>query len=116
MPLEVALRTSIVLVGFGIILFGLLLWIGIGFPIELTGIIGLFNIIIGIITPRTTGLELQPEQMGPVKLVVDLARSKSTIYELFFTDSKLVMKKLTSATVITVVALLFFLIGGIMVG
>jgi len=113
MSLKIALRTSIVLVGFGIILFGLLLWIGIGFPIELTGIIGLFNIIIGIITPRSTGLELQPEQMGPVKLVVDQARSKSGIYELFFTDSKLVMKKLASTTVISVVALLFFLLGGI---
>jgi len=65
------MRTGIVLVGFGIILFGLLLWIGIGFPIELTGTIGLFNIMIGIVTPRNTGLELQPEQMGPVKLVVD---------------------------------------------
>lgn len=57
------MRTSVVLVGFGIILFGLVLWIAIGFTIELTGLIGLFNIILGIITPRSTGFELQPEQM-----------------------------------------------------
>ncbi|HVH14883.1 MAG TPA: hypothetical protein VNA15_04090 [Candidatus Angelobacter sp.] len=107
------MRTSVVLVGFGIILFGLVLWIAIGFPIELTGIIGIFNIILGIITPRSTGLEIQPEQMGSVKLVVDQARSKSGIYELFFTDSKLVMKKLASTGAITAVALLFFLLGGI---
>jgi hypothetical protein len=110
------LRTSIVLVGFGIILFGLLLWVGIGFPIELTGTIGLFNIILGLATPKSTGLELQPDPMGPVKMVVDQARSKSTIYELFFTDTKLVMKKLASGTVITSVSLLFFLLGGFMGG
>lgn len=111
------MRASVVLVGFGIILFGLLLSIAIGFPIWLTGIIGLFNIILGIVTPRSTGLELQPEQagtqMGAVKLIVDQARSKSSIYELFFTDSKLVMKRLASTTTITVVALLFFFLGGI---
>lgn len=111
------MRASIVLVGFGIILFGLVLWIAIGFPIELTGLIGIINIIIGIATPKSTGLEMQPEQMGTpmgaVKLVVDQARAKSSIYELFFTDSKLVMKRLASTTTITVVALLFFFIGGI---
>lgn len=111
------MRASIVLVGFGIIIFGLILWIAIGFPIELTGTIGFINIILGIITPRSTGLELQPEQMGTqmgaVKLVVDQARSKSSIYELFFTDSKLVMKKLASTGAITAVALLFFFLGGI---
>ena len=107
------MRASVVLVGFGIILFGLILWIAIGFPIELTGLIGLFNIILGVITPRSTGLEMQPDQTGTVKLVVDQARSRSGIYELFFTDSKLVMKKLASTGVITAVALLFFLLGGI---
>jgi hypothetical protein len=107
------MRTSIVLTGFGIILFGLVLWIAIGFPIELTGLIGFFNIILGIITPRSTGLELQPEQMGSVKMVVDQARSRYAIYELFFTDSKLVMKKLGSTGVITALALLFFFLGGI---
>jgi hypothetical protein len=111
------MRTSIVLVGFGIILFGLILWIAIGFPVWLTGIIGFLNIILGIATPRSMGLQLQPEQMGTqmgaVKLVVDQARSRSSIYELFFTDSKLVMKKLASTGAITVVALLFFFLGGI---
>ena len=107
------MRTSVVLVGFGIILFGLVLWIVIGFPIELTGFIGFLNIILGIVTPRSTGIEMQPDQTGPVKLVVDQARSKSGIYELFFTDSKLVMKKLASTGAITAVALLFFLLGGI---
>jgi hypothetical protein len=110
-------RASIVLVGFGIILFGLILWITIGFPVWLTGIIGFLNIVLGIVTPRSPGLELQPDQMGTqmgaVKLVVDQARSKSSIYELFFTDSKLVMKKLASTGAITAVALLFFFLGGI---
>ena len=56
---------------------------------------------------------MQPEQMGSVTLVVDQARFRSAVYELFFTDSKLVIKNLASMGVITAVALLFFLLGGI---
>jgi hypothetical protein len=33
-------------------MFGFLLWTGLGYPIEITGLIGLINIILGIATPK----------------------------------------------------------------
>src|SRR3989442_15897390 len=106
------MRASIVFVGFGIIIFGLLLWIGLGYPIEIIGTIGLFNILLGIITPKSSGLVLQPEQVGPVKLIVDKASSRSGTYQLVFSDSKLVMKKLASRGGIMAVGLVFSIIRG----
>jgi hypothetical protein len=110
------MRASIVFTGFGIIIFGLLLWVGIGYPIEIIGTIGLINIILGIMTPRSPGLVFQPDPVGPVKLVVDKASSRSGTYELVFSDTKLIMKKLASRGGFMAVALVFALIGGFVGG
>jgi hypothetical protein len=110
------MRASIVFAGFGVILFGLLLSAGFGYPIEIIGTIGLINIILGIVTPRSSGLDLQPEQAGPLKLIVDRASSRSGTYELVFSDSKLIMKKLASRGGIMAVTLVFAIIGGLIGG
>jgi hypothetical protein len=110
------MRASIVFAGFGVILFGLLLSAGFGYPIEIIGTIGLINIILGIVTPRSSGLDLQPEQAGPLKLIVDRASSRSGTYELVFADSKLIMKKLASRGGIMAVTLVFAIIGGLIGG
>jgi hypothetical protein len=110
------MRASIVFTGFGVIIFGLLLWIGSGYPIEIIGTIGLINIILGIVTPKAPGLDLQPEQVGPLKLIVDKASSRSGTYELVFSDTKLIMKKLASRGGIMAVALVFAIIGGLIGG
>src|SRR2546426_3437114 len=110
------MRTGIVFTGVGIIMFGLLLWVGLGYPIEIIGTIGLFNILLGIITPKSPGLIFQPEPIGPVKLIVDKASSRSGTYQLVFSDSKLVMKKLASRGGIMAVALVFGIIGGLVGG
>ena len=102
--------------GFGVIIFGLLLWVGFGYPIEIIGTIGLLNIIIGIVTPKSQGIVFQTEQVGPVKLVVDKASSRSGTYELVFSDTKLTMKKLASRGGIMAVALVFAIIGGLIGG
>ncbi len=102
--------------GFGVILFGLLLWAGFGYPIEIIGTIGLINIILGIVTPKSSGLDLQPEQAGPLKLIVDRASSRSGTYELVFSDTKLIMKKLASRGGIMAVTLVFAIIGGLIGG
>ena len=102
--------------GFGVILFGLLLWVGFGYPIEIIGTIGFINIILGIATPKSPGLDLQPEQAGPLKLIVDRANSRSGTYELVFSDTKLIMKKLASRGGIMAVALVFAIIGGLIGG
>ncbi len=110
------MRATIVFTGFGVILFGLLLWAGFGYPIEIIGTIGLINIILGIITPKSSGLDLQPEQAGPLKLIVDRASSRSGTYELVFSDTKLIMKKLASRGGIMAVTLVFAIIGGLIGG
>jgi hypothetical protein len=110
------MRASIVFTGFGIIMFGLLLWIGFGYPIEIIGTIGFINIILGIMTPRSPGLVFQPDPVGPVKLVVDKASSRSGTYELVFSDTKLIMKKLASRGGFMAIALVFALIGGFVGG
>src|SRR3989454_11816911 len=110
------MRTGIVFTGVGIIMFGLLLWVGLGYPIEIIGTIGLFNILLGIITPKSPGLVFQPEPSGPVKLIVDKASSRSGTYQLVFSDTKLIMKKLASRGRIMAVALVFAIIGGLVGG
>jgi hypothetical protein len=110
------MRASIVFTGFGVIIFGVLLWAGFGYPIEIIGTIGLLNIILGIVTPKSPGLELQPEQVGSLKLIVDRANSRSGTYELVFSDTKLIMKKLASRGGIMAVALVFAIIGGLVGG
>src|SRR5713101_7657438 len=110
------MRASIVFTGFGVIIFGLLLWVGFGYPIEIIGTIGLINVILGMVTPKSPGLVFQPEQVGPVKLIVDKASSRSGTYELVFSDSKLTMKKLASRGGIMAVAFVFAIIGGLIGG
>jgi hypothetical protein len=109
------MRASVIFTGFGIILFGLLLWIGLGFPIEIIGTIGLLNIILGLVTGKSPGLVFQTEQAG-VKLIVDKTSSRSGTFELVFSDTKLTMKKLASRGGIMAVALVFAIIGGLVGG
>ena len=78
--------------------------------------IGLINIILGLITPKAPGVNLQPETPGPVKLIVPKAVSRAGTYELVFSDTKLVLKKLVSRGVIAGVAVVFAVIGGFVRG
>ena len=109
------MRASVIGIGLFIILFGFLLSLGIGYPIEIFLIIGFINIIFGFMTPKSPGLLFQPETASPVKLIVDKARSKTGTYQLVFADNRLIMKKLASTTGVVAVAFLFAIIGG-MVG
>ena len=110
------MKASVVATGFVIILFGFLLWIAIGWPIEITFLIGLINIVLGLATPKSPGLSLQPETTGPVKLIVDKARSRTGTYQLIFSDTKLIMKKLAGNGAALAFALIFALIGGLIGG
>jgi hypothetical protein len=110
------MRTSIVLTGLAIIVIGFLLDLYLGITILVTGTIGLLNIIIGLATPKAPGVNLQPQNQGPVKLIVDKAATKGGTYELVFSDNKLVLKKLVSQGVILGVAVVFAVIGGLIGG
>jgi hypothetical protein len=110
------MRTSIVLTGFAIIVIGFLLDLYLGITILVTGTIGLINIILGLATPKAPGVNLQPQTQGPVKLIVDKAATKGGTYELVFSDTRLVLKKLVSQGAIAGVAIMFAVIGGIVGG
>ena len=111
------MRAIMFVIGVAISAWGLLLWRAFGYPIWLAGIIGLFNIILGAITPKSRKVDFQPETSGAVKLVVDkvilrLGRLRFTFYELVFLDNKLVMKKLTSMGIIFLATGVSFAVGG----
>jgi hypothetical protein len=115
------MRTSMFLTGLFIIAFGLFLGYSLGYPIWITGAIGLFNIFLGAITPKSRKVDLQPEPSGAVKLLVDKVmfrydRARFNNSELVFLDTRLVIKKLASWKVVLVVALVFAGIGGLVGG
>jgi len=111
------MRATMFVIGVAISAWGLFLWRVFGYPIWLAGTIGLFNIILGAITPKSRKVDFQPETSGAVKLVVDkvilrLGRLRFTFYELVFLDNKLVMKKLTSMGIIFLATGVSFAVGG----
>lgn len=110
------MRIGILLIGLFIILFGALIAFGIGYPIEIFVIIGIINIALGAATPKSPGLGFQSDPLSPVKLIVDNGRTRGGTYELVFSNTGLVMKKLASQTAVIVFALLFAIIGGLISG
>ena len=111
------MRATMFVIGVAISAWGLFLWRVFGYPIWLAGTIGLFNIILGAITPKSRKVDFQPETSGAVKLVVDkvilrLGRLRFTFYERVFLDNKLVMKKLTSIGIIFLATGVSFALGG----
>src|SRR5437016_8594829 len=87
--------------GLVVIAIGMLLWYGIGYPIWLTGSIGLINIVLGTITPKSNKVDLQPEPLGASKLDVDKVmfrhgKWRFSDYDLVVLDNRLIMKKLYS--------------------
>src|SRR6266702_5241820 len=109
------------LTGLVVIAIGLLLWYGIGYPIRLTGSIGLFNIVLGTITPKSNKVDLQPEPLGAAKLVVDKVmfrhgKWRFSDYELVFLDNRLIMKKLFSWKPIVILGGFFGGVGGLIGG
>lgn len=111
------------LIGLGIIAWGLVIGYALRFPIWLTGSVGLFNIVLGAITPKSRKVDLQPEPSGAVKLVVDKVmfrrgKWRFSDYELVFLEDRLIMKKLYSWKAILALGLPFAVAGffGILTG
>jgi hypothetical protein len=105
-----------ILTGLVIIAFGSVLWQALGLSLWYFGSIGLFNILLGIITPKAPGVALQPNSSEPVRLIIDKVVVRASIYELVFLDAKLVMKKLTSRTITVGAGIFFAALGGLVGG
>lgn len=96
----------------GIVLFTLSLIFGISFPdgLAFTLPISILNIILGLVTKATPGLEPQAET-SKARLVVDRVVVRGNIYQLVLLDSKLILKRLSSVLVTAGLALVLAIVG-----
>ena len=76
--------------------------------------IGLLNIFLGGITPKSPGITLPAEPSSSIRLVVDKGVVGSNTYELVFLGGKLILKRLSSAA-LTIVTPLILTIGGFLI-
>src|SRR5205807_198161 len=89
----------------GVTLLALALLFGVSYPDGLlfSMPISILNIILGLVTRTPPGLEIQPESAN-VRLVIDRAVVRASIYQLVFLNSKLILKRLSSVTVTVILA------------
>ena len=88
------------------IIFGLTYPDGLLFSLPLA----VLNIILGLVTRKPSGLGVQP-QSGGIRLVIDRGVVRASIYQLVFADSKLVLKRLSSANVTIILPLMLAVLG-----
>jgi len=74
-------------------------------------VLGGLNIIIGLLTPKASGVSVPDNHQGPLKLLLDKGVIKTSIYTVAFSEKKLVLRKLGSANLTVVTALLLALLG-----
>lgn len=93
-------------------LLALALVVGVSYPLSLTFTlpISVFNIILGLITRTPAGLGTQSRSAN-VRFVVDRGVATASIYQLVFTDSKLIFKRLTSVIVTVILPLVLAVVG-----
>ncbi len=72
---------------------------------------GLLNIILGFAAQRTLGVTVPANNTKSARLLVDKGIVRTSIYQLAFFDTRLIMKKLSSAKVTVILALALFLVG-----
>src|SRR6266852_3389205 len=96
----------------GVTLLALALLFGVSYPDGLLFSIpmSVLNIILGLITKTSLGLEIQPES-GNIRLVVDRGVVRASIYQLVFLNSKLIFKRLSSVMVTVILAFVLAVVG-----
>ena len=78
--------------------------------------LGSLNVMIGILTRRAVGITIPTDQAGPVKLSIDKGVIRTNIYALGFSDKKMVLRKLSSANLTVVAALILAVLGAVVAG
>jgi hypothetical protein len=104
------MRKNILVVG--VALLALALLFGLSYPDGLLFSlpIAVLNIILGLITRTSPGLEIQPESNN-IRLVIDRGVVRASIYQLVFLNSKLILKRLSSVMVTVILALVLAVVG-----
>ncbi len=108
------LRASLVTGGAAIVVVGVLLDYAGLLSFLITVPIGLLNIFLGGITPKGLGVTLPIEPSSSIRLIVDKGVVGSNTYELVFLGGKLILKRLSSAS-LTIVTPLILTIGGFLI-
>ena len=78
--------------------------------------LGSLNIMIGIFTPRAVGIATPADQAGPVNLSIDKGVIRTNIYAIGFSEKKMVLRKLSSANLTVVAALILAVLGAVVAG
>src|SRR5712691_2111905 len=96
----------------GVTLLAMALLFGVSYPDGLLFSIpmSVLNIILGLITKTSLGLEIQPESAN-IRLVIDRGVVRASIYQLVFLNSKLILKRLSSVTVTVILAFVLAVVG-----
>jgi hypothetical protein len=110
------MRINIMTAGGLILAFGILLFnseiVASVFGLALGGL----NMFIGISTPKSAGITVPAERTGPLKLSLDKGVIRTNIYALAFSEKKLVLRKLSSASLTVATALVLALLGAVLAG
>src|SRR2546427_11111813 len=96
----------------GVTLLALALLFGVTDP---TGLffsipVSILNIILGLITRASPGLEIQPESAS-IRFVIDRGVVRASIYQLVFLNSKVILKRLSSVMVTVILAFVLAVVG-----
>jgi hypothetical protein len=78
--------------------------------------LGSLNILIGVLTARAVGIAIPADQAGPVNLSIDKGVIRTNIYAIGFSETKMVLRKLSSANLTVVAALILAVLGAVVAG
>ncbi len=78
--------------------------------------LGGLNIVSGILTRRGVGVSVPADQNGSLKLCLDKAVIRTNIYTAAFSEKKLVLRKLSSASLTVATALVLAVLGAVVAG
>jgi hypothetical protein len=79
-------------------------------------VLGGLNVLIGIFTPRVIGVVIPADRQGPLKLSIDKGVIRTSIYTIAFSEKKIVLRKLSSANLTVVAALVLAILGAFLAG
>jgi len=78
--------------------------------------LGSLNVIVGLLTPRAVGITIPANQAGPMNLSIDKGVIRTNIYTIGFSEKKMVLRKLSSANLTVVAALILAVFGAVVAG
>jgi hypothetical protein len=78
--------------------------------------LGSLNVLIGVLTPRAVGIAIPADHAGPLNLSIDKGVVRTNIYAIGFSEKKMVLRKLSSANLTVVAALILAVLGAVVAG